>query len=84
MEEKVNLKSAGVSGVDKYTANAPEEVQGKLREIRAAIREAAQMPRNAQITSNGLDIPMRATITMGCLSGSALSSQIYGSIYVHQ
>jgi uncharacterized protein YdhG (YjbR/CyaY superfamily) len=41
MGKKVSLKRPGASGVDKYIANAPKEVQGKLREIRAAIREAA-------------------------------------------
>ena len=40
MEKKV-LKRTGASGVDKYIANVPKEVQGKLSEIRAAIREAA-------------------------------------------
>ena|ERR1700720_2336226 len=38
---KVSLKRARESGVDKYIANAPKGVQGKLRKIRAAIREAA-------------------------------------------
>ena len=37
----MSLKRAGASGVDKYIANTPKVVQGKLREIRAAIREAA-------------------------------------------
>lgn len=37
----MSLKRAGASGVDKYIANAPKGVQGKLREIRAAIRQAA-------------------------------------------
>jgi uncharacterized protein YdhG (YjbR/CyaY superfamily) len=41
MGKKVSRKPAGASGVDKYIANAPKELQGKLREIRAAIREAA-------------------------------------------
>lgn len=40
MEKKV-LKRTGTSGVDKYIANVPRKVQGKLSEIRAAIREAA-------------------------------------------
>lgn len=39
--KKVSLKRAGASGVDKYIANAPKGVQGKLRQIRAAIRKAA-------------------------------------------
>ena len=37
----MSLKRAGASGVAKYIASAPKGVQGKLREIRAAIREAA-------------------------------------------
>lgn len=41
MGKKVSLKRAGASGVDKYIANAPKGVQGKLRQIRATIREAA-------------------------------------------
>ena len=41
MARKVSLKRTGASGVDEYIANAPKQVQGKLREIRAAIREAA-------------------------------------------
>ena len=41
MGEKVSLRRSGASGVDKYIANAPNAAQGKLREIRAAIRQAA-------------------------------------------
>lgn len=41
MRKKVNLQRTGASGVAKYIANAPKGVQGKLREIRAAILEAA-------------------------------------------
>ena len=41
MGKKVRLKRAGASGVDKYIANAPKGAQGKLRQIRAAIRQAA-------------------------------------------
>jgi uncharacterized protein YdhG (YjbR/CyaY superfamily) len=41
MGKKVSLKRARASGVDKYIANAPKGVQPKLREIRAAIRQAA-------------------------------------------
>lgn len=41
MAKKTNLKRTGSSGVDKYIANTPKQVQGKLREIRATIREAA-------------------------------------------
>lgn len=41
MGKKVSPKRAGASGVDKYIANTPKEVQGKLKEIRAAIRRAA-------------------------------------------
>lgn len=37
----MSLKRAGASGVDKYIAKAPKAAQAKLREIRAAIREAA-------------------------------------------
>lgn len=41
MGKRVSPKRAGASGVDKYIANAPKGVQGKLRQIRAAIRQAA-------------------------------------------
>ena len=41
MARKVSLKRAGASAVDEYIANAPKQLQGKLREIRATIREAA-------------------------------------------
>jgi len=41
MARKVSLKRREASGVDAYIANAPEQVQGKLRKIRAAIRKAA-------------------------------------------
>jgi len=41
MAKKMNLKNTGTSGVDEYIANAPKQVQGGLREIRAAIRKAA-------------------------------------------
>lgn len=41
MARKVSLKGAGASAVDEYIANAPKLLQGKLREIRATIREAA-------------------------------------------
>lgn len=41
MGKKVSLKRAGASGVDKYIATTPKVVQGKLREVRAAICEAA-------------------------------------------
>lgn len=41
MGKTVSLKRAGASDVDKYIANAPKEVRGKLRQVRAAIREAA-------------------------------------------
>ena len=41
MARRVSLKRTGASGVDEYIANAPKQVQGKLREIRATIREAA-------------------------------------------
>jgi uncharacterized protein YdhG (YjbR/CyaY superfamily) len=37
----VSRKRVKASGVGKYIANAPKEAQRKLREIRAAIREAA-------------------------------------------
>jgi uncharacterized protein YdhG (YjbR/CyaY superfamily) len=36
----MNLRHTGAS-VDEYIANAPKQVQGKLREIRATIRKAA-------------------------------------------
>jgi uncharacterized protein YdhG (YjbR/CyaY superfamily) len=41
MARKVSLKRSGASGVDEYIANAPKQVQDKLREIRATIRKAA-------------------------------------------
>ena len=37
----MSRKRAAASGVDKYIAGAPKEVQGKLRHVRAAIRQAA-------------------------------------------
>lgn len=37
----MSLKRTGANGVDKYIANAPEQVQDALREIRATIRDAA-------------------------------------------
>ena len=33
--------------VDAYIASAPDEIQGKLREVRAAIREAAPLARES-------------------------------------
>jgi uncharacterized protein YdhG (YjbR/CyaY superfamily) len=41
MEKKASPKHARASGVDKYIANTPKQVQSKLRQIRAAIRAAA-------------------------------------------
>ena len=41
LKKKVGLKRVGASGVDRYIAKCPKQAQGKLREIRAAIREAA-------------------------------------------
>ena len=41
MAKKKSLKHTGARGVDEYIANTPKEVQATLREIRAAIREAA-------------------------------------------
>ncbi len=41
MARKVTPKHREASGVDEYIANAPKQVQDKLREIRAAIRNAA-------------------------------------------
>jgi uncharacterized protein YdhG (YjbR/CyaY superfamily) len=37
----VDEKKAGFATVDEYIASFPEETQGKLRELRAAIRAAA-------------------------------------------
>lgn len=37
----MGAKRTGATGVDKYIANTPKQVQVKLREIRATIREAA-------------------------------------------
>ena len=44
MAKKVSMKrpdAAAARSVDEYIAAAPKEVRGKLKEIRAAIREAA-------------------------------------------
>jgi uncharacterized protein YdhG (YjbR/CyaY superfamily) len=41
VEKKVNAKRTPPSGVDKYIAKAPKPLQGKLRQIRVAIRQAA-------------------------------------------
>ena len=41
MARKESLKRTRAIDVDKYIANAPKQVQGKLRKIRATIREAA-------------------------------------------
>jgi len=41
MDKKMNLRYTGPSGVDEYIADAPKQVQDKLREIRATIRKAA-------------------------------------------
>lgn len=41
MRKKVNSKRTRPSGVDEYIANAPKGLQCKLRQIRAAIRQAA-------------------------------------------
>jgi uncharacterized protein YdhG (YjbR/CyaY superfamily) len=41
MARKASPKQTGADAVDRYIANTPKQVQGKLREIRAAIREAA-------------------------------------------
>jgi uncharacterized protein YdhG (YjbR/CyaY superfamily) len=41
MGKKVSVSRAGVSGVGKYIAGAPKGLRGRLREVRAAIWEAA-------------------------------------------
>jgi uncharacterized protein YdhG (YjbR/CyaY superfamily) len=41
MARKVSLNRTGAGSVDKYIANTPNQIQGKLRQIRAAIRESA-------------------------------------------
>ena len=41
MAKKAGGKRAGDDGVDKYIAKAPEEVRGRLKAIRAAVRAAA-------------------------------------------
>ena len=41
MKKKPSTKRAKGSGVDEYIAKAPKAVQGKFREMRAAVREAA-------------------------------------------
>jgi uncharacterized protein YdhG (YjbR/CyaY superfamily) len=41
VERKESVKITRARGVEKYIANTPKQVQGKLRKIRAAIREAA-------------------------------------------
>lgn len=41
MANKISLRRTGASGVDEYIANTPKQVQGRLREVRDAIRQAA-------------------------------------------
>lgn len=41
MPQKTNPKHASPISVDEYIANAPEQVQDRLRKLRAALREAA-------------------------------------------
>jgi len=41
MPRKVSVKQTPENDVNKYIAKAPKEVQGRLKEIRAVIREAA-------------------------------------------
>ena len=41
MAKKVSPRRAVENHVDKYIANAPKAAQGKMREVRAAIRAAA-------------------------------------------
>jgi uncharacterized protein YdhG (YjbR/CyaY superfamily) len=41
MPKKANPEHTPASGVDEYIAKAPKEVQGKLKEVRAAIQNAA-------------------------------------------
>ena len=41
MANKKNSKRAEAIDVDKYIANSPEQVRGKLKEVRSAIRAAA-------------------------------------------
>jgi uncharacterized protein YdhG (YjbR/CyaY superfamily) len=41
MARKASLKHTGARAVDKYIASTPKQARGKLREVRAAIREAA-------------------------------------------
>ena len=41
MARKMNPQRTDASGVEKYIANTPKQVQDKLRKIRATIREAA-------------------------------------------
>jgi uncharacterized protein YdhG (YjbR/CyaY superfamily) len=41
MAKKTNPKRARAISVDAYIAKAPREVQGRLKEVRAAIQEAA-------------------------------------------
>jgi uncharacterized protein YdhG (YjbR/CyaY superfamily) len=83
MANKTNSKRTEAIDVDKYIANCPEEVRGKLKEIRSAIRAAApgatertdyfQMP---GYSYEGYDYDGM----FGCLFGSALKSRIYGYI----
>ena len=49
---KDRFKTVEVSGVDEYIAKCPREVQSKLREIRAAIKEAA--PDSVEAISYGM------------------------------
>lgn len=41
IRKKVSWKRAGTNGVDDYIAGAPKDFQAKLRQLRAAIRQAA-------------------------------------------
>lgn len=41
MGRKVSVKLKAASGIDKYIANSPKQVQPKLKQIRSAIRAAA-------------------------------------------
>ena len=41
MARKVSPTRTGASAVDEYITNAPKQLQGKLKEIRSTIREAA-------------------------------------------
>jgi hypothetical protein len=61
--------------VDAYIARAPKEVQDKLKEVRAAIREAAPTALESKVTE------CLTIATKGGWHGSAFTKGILDSIY---